>query len=245
MIKETDFIDQLMERVIAEVVDNLRDGITRTIEQEITKSLSRSLVESEFYRRLSEEMRSGLQEIYKEINAAAKSGADQAQVTDSRQADKLFHEAADQLDQILRTTEQATTEIMDIVEKHLDLQATSNQILHSLKSGGVSKEQLQQLRDQRDLLNQDLISIMTSLSFQDLTGQRIKRIIEAIKKVEQIVLDLYLSTGIKIKAREETPEKNLEEIEVEAQKKVSELKGPQAGADQANVDDLLAQLGLE
>ncbi|QLA16001.1 protein phosphatase CheZ [Desulfolutivibrio sulfoxidireducens] len=245
MIKDTEFLDHLMEKVISEVVANLRDGITQTIEREITKSLSRSLVESEFYRRLSEEMRSGLQEIYKEINAAAKSGADQTQVTDSRQADKLFHEAADQLDQILRTTEQATTEIMDIVEKHLDLQAASNQILHSLKSGGVSREHLQKLREQSDLLNQDLISIMTSLSFQDLTGQRIKRIIEAIKKVEQIVLDLYLSTGIKIKARETAPEKNLEELEVEAQKRVSELKGPQSAIQQNNVDDLLAQLGLE
>jgi chemotaxis protein CheZ len=245
MIRDTEYLDHLMQKVIAEVVANLRESIAQTIEREITQSLSRSLVESEFYRRLSEEMRSGLQEIYKEINAAAKTGADRTQLADTRQADKLFHEAAAQLDQILRTTEQATTEIMDIVEKHLDLQASSNQILHSLRSGGVSKEQLQKLRDQSDRLNQDLISIMTSLSFQDLTGQRIKRIIEAIKKVEQIVLDLYLSTGIKIKAREQAPEKNLEELEVEARQKVSELKGPQSGVQQSNVDDLLAQLGLE
>lgn len=245
MMQEPEFVERLMDKVIADVATSLKESIVATVEQQITRTLSRSLLESEFYRRLSDEMRSGLQEIYKEINAAAKSGSEGESPTDRRQADKLFHEAADQLDQILRTTEKATTEIMDIVEKHLDLQATSNTILHSLKSGGVSKDQLQQLRDQSDLLNQDLISIMTSLSFQDLTGQRIKRIIEAIKKVEQIVLDLYLSTGIKIKARAEEPEKDIELLEVEAKKKVSELKGPQSGVAQSNVDDLLAQLGLE
>lgn len=245
MMKESDFVERLMDKVIADVATSLKETIVATVEQQITKTLSRSLVESEFYRRISDEMRTGLQEIYKEINSAAKSGSDPVQPADSRQADKLFHEAAAQLDQILQTTEKATVEIMDIVEKHLDLQATSNQILHSLKSGGVSKEHLQQLRDQSDLLNQDLISIMTSLSFQDLTGQRIKRIIEAIKKVEQIVLDLYLSTGLKIKAREEAPEKDIEQLDVEAKQKVTELKGPQSGVAQNNVDDLLAQLGLE
>jgi chemotaxis protein CheZ len=245
MIKDTDFVERLMDKVIADVADSLKESIVATVEHEVTKTLSRSLVESEFYRRLSDEMRSGLQEIYKEINAAARSGSEPEPATDKRQADQLFHEAAAQLDQILQTTEKATTEIMDIVEKHLDLQAASNQILHGLKSGGVSKEHLQQLRDQSDLLNQDLISIMTSLSFQDLTGQRIKRIIEAIKKVEQIVLDLYLSTGLKIKARAEEPEKDIEQLEVEAKQKVSELKGPQSGVAQNNVDDLLAQLGLE
>ena len=86
---------------------------------------------------------------------------------------------------------------------------------------------------------------MTTLSFQDLTGQRIKRIIEAIKKVEQIVLDLYLSTGIQLKAREEAPDRDISDLEAEAKQKVSELKGPQTKIKQGDVDDLLAQLGLD
>jgi chemotaxis protein CheZ len=103
---------------------------------------------------------------------------------------------------------------------------------------------LNDLRAMSDTLNADLMSIMTTLSFQDLTGQRIKRIIGAIKNVETIVLDLYLSTGLKLKAHQETPEMDLDQIEAEAERKVSELKGPQQDTNQASVDDLLASLGL-
>lgn len=88
------------------------------------------------------------------------------------------------------------------------------------------------------------MTIMTTLSFQDLTGQRIKIIIDTIKSVEKIVLDLYMSTGLKIKAREEAPEKSLEQLDQETETKMSALKGPAESADQGNVDDLLASLGL-
>ncbi len=69
---------------------------------------------------------------------------------------------------------------------------------------------------------------MTSLSFQDPDRQRIKRIIEAIKRWNRSSWISTLSTGIKIKAREETPEKNLEEKRGRGQKKV-ELKAPCRG----------------
>ncbi len=246
--KEQELLDHLMDRVLNEVVADLKQSISSAVEQELTKTLSRSLLESEFHRRLNEEMREGLQHIYKEINAAAKGNGDalpDKMPADKKTADQLFHEAAGQLDMILQTTEEAAEQIMDIVEKHLSTQADSNKILHSLKSGGVTKAQLHTLRDMSDELNADLMNIMTVLSFQDLTGQRIKKIIEAIKKVEGIVFDLYMTTGIKLKRREEAPEKDIEELETEAREKVSELKGPQSDVNQSEVDDLLAQLGLE
>ena len=97
-----------------------------------------------------------------------------------------------------------------------------------------------------DALRADVEALgMTTLSFQDLTGQRIKRIIEAIKKVEAIVFDLYLSTGIQLKARAEAPDRAIAELEAEAKEKVSALKGPQTKVKQGDVDDLLAQLGLD
>ena len=85
---------------------------------------------------------------------------------------------------------------------------------------------------------------MTTLSFQDLTGQRIKIIVDTIKSVEKIVLDLYMSTGLKIKAREKTPEKSLEELDQVAEVQMSDLKGPTERSDQGEVDDLLASLGM-
>jgi chemotaxis protein CheZ len=88
------------------------------------------------------------------------------------------------------------------------------------------------------------MSIMTILSFQDLTGQRIKRIVEALRKVEGIVLDLVLSTGLVLKAREEEPDRELSELREESRKKIMTLRGPQGGVSQSDVDDLLANLGL-
>lgn len=236
-------IENVLDRYMDDMVENLKSAITQAVEKELSRSLTRSLLQSEFYKSVSEQMRMGLQSIYKELSTARQDGGTEI-VREKKRADQLFSEAAGQLDEILATTEKATGEIMDIVEKHMEMQATSNQILHSLKSGGVTKEQLQDLREMSDTLNADLMAIMTTLSFQDLTGQRIKRIVGAIKNVEAIVLDLYLSTGLKVRAHEESPDKSVDEIEAETAQQVHELKGPQSGSSQAAVDDLLASLGM-
>ncbi len=244
MVNDEELIERLLSKILAEVMPDLRESISRTIEREVSKNLSRALLESEFYKRLNAEMRQGLQDIYKEINQAAKSGEAHSR-QEKQEADLLFQEAAQQLDKILQTTELATTDIMDIVEKHMELQAESAGILGDLETGSATPEQLTKLRSVNNDLGADLMRIMTALSFQDLTGQRIKRIIEAIKKVEQIVLDLYLSTGLQLKARAEAPDKAIAELEAEAKEKVSDLKGPQTKIKQGDVDDLLAQLGLD
>ncbi|WP_027183333.1 protein phosphatase CheZ [Desulfovibrio inopinatus] len=250
MFDSDKILQEMMQKLSMEIVANLRDNITQAIESEISRNLSKSIVESEFYRRLNQDMRQGLQNIYKEINSAKQGGGSSSASSSAAaavvpgEADQLFNEAADQLDQVLQTTEEATSNIMDIIEKHMDIQSKSNEILHSMQAGSVNEDELNALRIANDELNQDLMEIMTTLSFQDLTGQRIKLIISALKKVERIVLDLYLSTGLKMKAREKEPEKSLEDIDADANKTVNDLKGPQSDVKQNDVDDLLAQLGL-
>jgi len=248
MVNDEELLNRLIEKIVHEVVPDLRESISNTIEREVAKTLSRALLESEFHKRLNDEMRQGLQNIYKEIIQAAKHEGDATPTGgpgDRQQADQLFQEAAQQLDKILQTTETATTEIMDIVEKHMDMQADAAGILTEMEAGTAASEDIAKVRASNDMLGQDLMRIMTTLSFQDLTGQRIKRIIGAIKKVETIVFDLYLSTGLQIKAQAEAPDRTIDELQAEAKQKVSELKGPQMGVKQGAVDDLLAQLGLD
>ena len=242
MNTQKDMLEQVMEKVVLQVVDGLKDSISKTVEKELTSSLSRSLVESEFYRRLSQDMRGGLQNIYKQIAEATKPSGSGASDT-TVQTDKLFTEASKQLDEILQTTEKATFEIMDVVEKHMTLQSRSQELLNSLRKTRKSNPAIQQLIDINEELGENLMRIMTSLSFQDLTGQRIKKIINALKTIEGIVFELYMSTGLSIKAREEAPDKDVEEIRQESSKKLSELKGPQInGTSQAEIDELLSQL---
>lgn len=233
----------LVDTLVKEVIDSLREQVMASIRAKLTEVLMKSLSDSEFNKHLNDQMRSGIYDIYKEISSARKSTGE---IVDPSNAEQLFSEASDQLDEILKTTENATTQIMDIVESQQEVQAESNNILHNLKSGDVTEEQLEQLQEMSDALQNDLIEIMTALSFQDLTGQRIKIIINALKKVEKIVFDLYLSTQMKIKVRDKSPEKNLEQLEAEVEEKVSSvLKGPSSAAvGQADVDDLLASLGM-
>ena len=71
--------------------------------------------------------------------------------------------------------------------------------------------------------------------------QRIKRIVNALQQIEKVVFDLYMTTGLSMKAMEEHPEKDAEEILQTSRERASKLKGPQSDTSQADVDDLLSQ----
>lgn len=240
-IKSTaSFLEQMADVISQQMVQNLKGALTETLERELTASLSKALIESEFHRRLNDEMLGGLKSIYQEISKATRREGAPAPENPSQ----LFQEASTQLDEILNATEQATEQIMDIVERHQDLQAQSAYMLAGLRKTRKSNPAIQQLIEINDALGQNLIEIMTALSFQDLTGQRIKRIVSALKTIEGTVFELYLSTGLQIKARAESPDADLDTLQQQSRQKVSKLKGPQTEASQESVDELLAQLGL-
>lgn len=249
---------EVTEKLTLDLRDVLATTLAQTLEQQISSALTQSLLESEVYRRISADMRNGLQRIYKEISATTKvekndSSVENVQAADKEKADKLFHEASSQLSAVLTQTEQATVAILEVVERHLDLQAESEDLFKKVLSYKASKHDLERLAEINAQLGSDLNTIMLSLSFQDLTGQRIKRAVAALKEIESTVVDLYLSSGLLIQAYEESPDKPLEQIEAEAKKKVSvfkggsvledELKGP-SDSSQKEIDDLLSQLGM-
>ncbi|HCG03742.1 MAG TPA: hypothetical protein DEV75_00965 [Desulfovibrio sp.] len=248
MVTQEELLENVMERVTNNLVANIRDVLSATIEREITTNLTRALVESEFYRRISDDMRGGLQTIYREISTAAKPGAPEADPAgtpvEREAADRLFNEASHQLDEVLTTTQEATESIMDVVEVQIERQKEAAVLLEAIRAGAGVERALDRMVQINAALGEGLVEILTTLGFQDLTGQRIKKIIEALRTIESTVVELYLSTGLLIRAREEAPEKDISQIEAETRQVVSELKGPQRGASQENVDDLLAQLGL-
>ncbi|GFM38354.1 protein phosphatase CheZ [Desulfovibrio psychrotolerans] len=237
-------VEAVMERVSAQVAESIKDVITNTVEQALTTNLTRALLESEFYRRISEDMRDGLQSIYKEISSAAKKENGGPEASPQAQTNQLFSEASMQLDEVRVTLEEATGKIMDVLELQMVLRTKAASHLKDLSARYANDKDVKALLTLEDNLGNSLTDIMTHLSFQDLTGQRIKRIINAIQRIEATVLDLYLSTGLIIKAREENPEEDFDALEAKSKQKVSELKGPTRDASQNDVDDLLAQLGL-
>ncbi len=244
MTANEDLLKEIMEKVAQDLAQEIKVSINDTIEREFTQNLSKVLIESEFYQRINGELQEGLRGIYQEIASANKESGGPAVAADRQETEQLFSETSDQLDAIIRATEKATVEIMELVEKHLDLQSQSRETLDKLQQAGVDKELVEKLLAANTEINDDLMQVMTILSFQDITGQRIRRIINALKTVEKTVFELYMSTGLKLKARQDTPDKDLDELEKETKEKVSTLKGPKEDVSQSDIDDLLAELGM-
>ncbi|PKN41785.1 MAG: hypothetical protein CVU60_10395 [Deltaproteobacteria bacterium HGW-Deltaproteobacteria-18] len=233
---------ELLNRITTKAESTIREVISAALTEEISRALTMALTEGEFYRAISTDLQAGLKSIYQEINSAATGTTDLPMVADPV-ADEMFSEASTQLGAILQTTEQATESIMGLVEKHLDMNDRTMQLLASLENG-TAKPEIEELRKGSEVLGADLMEIMTTLSFQDLTGQRIKRIVAALRQIEKVVFELYMATGLSLKAMEQNPEQSVEEIRQTSKARATKLKGPQDASSQTDVDDLLSQLGL-
>ncbi|WP_207262116.1 protein phosphatase CheZ [Desulfovibrio sp. Huiquan2017] len=245
MTSNEELVRELMDKVSDELVGTLKGTIAAAVEKEIARNLSKALLEGEFYRRVNEDLQGGLKKIYQEVKLA-RGGTEIKCITSDIDPEELFSETSDQLDAVLKTTEKAAVEIIDIVEKLQDLQGSVATIVKGFESGGVTRTDREKLKEINNTLGTDLSNIMVSLSFQDLTGQRIKRIINSIRQIEQIVREVMLSTGLMIRQREAEPEKDFEALSKEARTQAtSKLQGPSEGTNQNDVDDLLASLGLD
>lgn len=202
--------------------------------------------EAAIYKQISSDMRQGLKDIFQRISTASKGQALPALNTDA-----LFLEASNQLDEVLKDTEDATMRIMEIVERHMDLQAKSTQILAQLHESADAAA-VEELQAHNSQLGDDLTALLTTLSFQDLTGQRIKRVVTALSQIETIVVGLYVSSGLMLDGAEKDPHKDVQELQEEAKQAVKEfqqgrgdLKGPdKSGVSQSAIDDMLSQLGM-
>ncbi|MBN2126376.1 MAG: protein phosphatase CheZ [Deltaproteobacteria bacterium] len=105
----------------------------------------------------------------------------------------------------------------------------------------ILEQQMEVLKRIRDLS----LGMMEPLSFQDLVGQRIQRIIKLVKSMEVRIEDMIISFGIKIQKHKENPNISFEDLSREVEQFKSELKGPQRdgeGLAQEDIDELLATL---
>ena len=126
--------------------------------------------------------------------------------------------ATDELDAIVGATEAATNEIMDAAESLCSLNAVLEQ-------------------DVADRLDQITTRIFEACTFQDITGQRITKVVKALKEIEDRVEGLVKMFGADFadgKAKSDAP-KDLTDQDL--------LNGPQlpgSGTNQADIDALLA-----
>ncbi|MCX8028099.1 MAG: protein phosphatase CheZ [Thermodesulfovibrionales bacterium] len=132
--------------------------------------------------------------------------------------------AVDKLHFVIEKTEEAANKTMGIVEKYiLNMDELANHI-RNLKEPEESVAYLKQFKNN---LEDDLTEIITTQSFQDLTGQTIKKVIKLVSEIEEELVRLIATFGVKIE-----PTKKVEK-EQESEK-----------VSQAGVDDLLKEFGF-
>ncbi|WP_456433701.1 protein phosphatase CheZ [Thermosulfuriphilus sp.] len=223
-----------------------REEISKVVEEAISKSLDRifeekmqaylqKVVEGEFYKDLVFEMKKRIDDVYRSINEFKKAISQLRDSADT--ANTMFGEASDQLEEIVKATETATVKIMDVAERDQELLSQAKEILSHLDS----QPEAAKLKEIIENLYNDTLEIITACAFQDITGQRVKKVVNAIQTVEAKLLELLVETGVKIKEKQEgvTPE-----LEQKAQQAMDLLKGPDGKVSQQDVDSLLEELGL-
>ncbi len=217
------------------------------------KDMILKLKNHEFYQSLTMEFSGKIKEIAQELIAFRKEIQGRIEPEIVQIAARDIPEASYQLEGINKTLEASTMKIMDINEEQLELASKRVDILESFISGrgnggGAAEKALIVVEEDLAAMkrfNSLSMSMMGPLSFQDLVGQRIQKIIRLVKSMEIRIEDLVISFGIKIQGHRENPARSFEDLRRDVENYKSDLKGPQSegeGLDQDDIDDLLARL---
>ncbi len=226
------------------------EEITNTSDQDNSDDLheladiTEALTEGDFHRNLNVKLTGELAMIAKHINSTRK---DLAKITPDLMEDvkQRLPNASEELSAITKDTEKATHQILEKTEQALEENEQAEAFHTRLqelgqKETGEYQEELREivghLEEHQQTQGNLLIEILTAMSFQDLTGQKIKKIIGMIEIVESKILDLLNIFGIteeKISEMEDTsiPEEKINSFSQQTLK-------------QDLVDDLLGELNL-
>jgi chemotaxis protein CheZ len=222
------------------------------------KNMITQLKEGEFFKMLTMEFSGKIKDVAKELIDFRKDLQRKIEPDIVELAERDIPEASNQLEGINETLEDSTMKIMDINDEQMELANKQQNTLESFISRKRDKEDLldsisldeaiKVIENQMDILKKigdGSMKMMEPLSFQDLVGQRIQRIIKLVRSMELRIEELIISFGIKLKKHKEDPTKSYDELNRDVDVFKSELKGPQRsgeGLGQAGIDDLLEGL---
>jgi chemotaxis protein CheZ len=130
--------------------------------------------------------------------------------------------AIDKLQFVIDKTEEAANKTMGIIEKYI---LGMDDLASHIRNLKEPEESVAYLKDFKNKLEDDLTEILTAQSFQDITGQTIKKVIKLVGDIEEELVKLIATFGVKVEhgvKAEVTPEK----------------------VSQEGVDDLLKEFGF-
>lgn len=245
---------KLTDKELEDLVDFFRIALGDSINQE----------DESFFRDLAYDMTGSVKELALLIIDFRRSMKSKIEPDIMELAEKHIPHAADQLNGIIETTEMAANKIMDNLDALQEDTEKMASTFSALKGGTVKtpgsdnggfkidKSITQKISPLVEFVesnvqnNMNLISdTFVQMSFQDLTGQRIKKIMGLVYEMEERLRKMIISFGFKLSEREKNPHLSNQELMQMVAAKESELSGPQRagkGLDQAGIDDLLANL---
>jgi len=131
--------------------------------------------------------------------------------------------AIDRLKFVIDKTEDAANKTMGIVEKYI---LTMDDLSSHIRDLTGPQGSVNYLKDFKNRLEDDLTEVLTTQSFQDITGQTIKKVIILVGNIEEELVRLISTFGVKV------------ETGVKADAEVPET------VSQSGVDDLLKDFGF-
>lgn len=224
---ETEILTKLAQSLNEQISITVKEALQKSVQKEVQKALSQAISDGEFYQTMTKDVQTGLGRLINEIIALKKEIEPETELSNTDSPTDIFNHTTDRLESIYQKTEDATFKVMDIVENQINL---INDIRENDKIITSSNE----LNSFFNQLNENMFNILTELSFQDIIGQQIKKVIYFINRIEQLIRELYLSHNLMMKNKKENPDMDCDEIKKNVEEAIS----------QENIDDLLAEYGL-
>jgi len=240
VITEKEIVDKLTTSVTENVAALIQDSLSEIVQREISKALAAALFEGEFHRGVSSEVFTGIENIFRELSSFKKNlNASTSQGSSGQEDPKegLLDGSTSVLDDIISSTEKATLNILDCLDQ---MQLLIQNARESAQNGNGASDQASAIEGIESII----MTILTELSFQDLTGQQIRMVIRSLKRVEELVYEVYLMAEALRKTKEKSPEKDIAVIKEEAKVLVCDFKERKDVIDQSEIDALFEQVGL-
>ncbi|SFM49700.1 protein phosphatase CheZ [Thermodesulforhabdus norvegica] len=228
MTDEKKMLEELADKIIERMGPSMRQTLSQIVQDEVVKALRKALYDSAFYKNLSEDAVSGIEKIYSTISSVKKDMNIEGIIGDAFQS---IEKSESILDSVLKITEDAALQIMDIIEEMQDIIGEARENLLA--------DNMQEILDS---INRKLLDIMTLLSFQDLAGQKIKKLIQVLKNIEGIAFELYIQTEAIRKARDLGEEIDYEELRERVRRQMLKEKPQVEVVDQYAVDALIESI---
>lgn len=131
--------------------------------------------------------------------------------------------AVDKLQFVIDKTEEAAHKTMGVVEKYI---LRMDELASHVRKVEGPADTVAYLKSFKNALEDDLTEIITTQSFQDITGQTIKKVIRLVNDIEEELVRLIATFGVKLESGAHMPEVAPERVS------------------QAGVDDLLKEFGF-